>query len=227
MSVLDNGYSLGQVLRFASQNNTNVLVNHYLGNISTIDGAGSFLGMELRTDLAEDFRSASAGRNPNLRFSLSTEAAEELRNSPEHILLTKNISEVNVEIEAQISPEIRAQLEVQRKAAYKERRLLESTKLKELQASQKIIYDIEREDYEQNNWRQGHFSRIIHVLPEERLRLADTLQLKASPRSPEWISALRDLISLRTNDHSVVYQEELRPIRGRCQVSSCSRELER
>jgi hypothetical protein len=69
-------------LRFASQKNTHVLVNKYLGNISTIGGAGSFLGMELRTDLAEDFRSATMGRNPDLRFSLPIKAEEELRSNP-------------------------------------------------------------------------------------------------------------------------------------------------
>jgi hypothetical protein len=45
---IDNGYSLGQVLQFASQNNTNVLINKYLGSVSTVDGAGSYLGMKLR-----------------------------------------------------------------------------------------------------------------------------------------------------------------------------------
>ncbi|KAK4233229.1 hypothetical protein C8A03DRAFT_39077 [Achaetomium macrosporum] len=33
----DHGYSLGQILKFASQRNTNVLVNHYLSNVSSID----------------------------------------------------------------------------------------------------------------------------------------------------------------------------------------------
>ncbi|KAL6353104.1 hypothetical protein LRP88_13592 [Fusarium phalaenopsidis] len=83
IKVNDNGYSLGQVLKFASQNDTHVLVNHYLGNASTVDGAASFLGMELRADLAEDFRSASARRNPDLRFSLPCKVADELRSSPD------------------------------------------------------------------------------------------------------------------------------------------------
>ncbi|CAM1508797.1 Fc.00g056450.m01.CDS01 [Cosmosporella sp. VM-42] len=186
----DNGYSLGQVLRFASQNNTNVLVNHYLGNVSTIDGAGSFLGTDLRTDLAEDFRSASAGRNPDLRFSLPTKVAEELRNSPQYLDLTEKISGLNLEIDTPASSEIRPELEAQRKAAYKERRMLERTKVEEMQASQKVIYEVDREDYEQSDWRQGYFNRVSHVLPEERVRLAHTLQLKAWPRSPEKHSGL-------------------------------------
>ncbi|KAK7413651.1 hypothetical protein QQX98_007476 [Neonectria punicea] len=163
-----NGYSLGQVLRFASQNNTNVLVNKYLGNISTIDGAGSYLGMELRSDLAEDFRSASVGRNPDLRFSLPARQADELRKSPEYLSLTKKIYEINAEIETTTSPEVQAQLELQRKAAYKERWLLENKSLREFQANQKVVYETDQEEHEQSDWRHNHFNRISHMLPKER-----------------------------------------------------------
>ncbi|KAI8687043.1 C2H2-type domain-containing protein [Fusarium sp. Ph1] len=139
--------------------------------------------------------------------------------------LTKQIDQINLEMDVCEEPEDYAQLEAQRKAAYKERRLLEKKKLKEFQANQKLVYETEREDYEQSDWRQSHFNRISHLLPEERVRLAHTLQLQAWPRSSEWISALRDLISLRTNDFSVAYQEELRPIQGYCPVSSCGQNL--
>ncbi|KAJ4193061.1 hypothetical protein NW767_010345 [Fusarium falciforme] len=227
IKVNDNGYSLGQVLRFASQNNTNVLVNKYLGSISTIDGAGSYLGMELRSDLAEDFRSASVGRNPDLRFSLPARQADELRKSPEYLSLTKKIYEINAEIETTTSPEVQAQLELQRKAAYKERWLLENKSLKEFQANQKVVYETDQEEHEQSDWRHNHFNRISHMLPEERVRLAGALQVKAWPRSPEWVSALRDLISLRSNDYSVLYQQELRPVHGRCPVASCQKDIAR
>ncbi|KAF6516203.1 hypothetical protein HZS61_003406 [Fusarium oxysporum f. sp. conglutinans] len=166
--VNDNGYTLGQVLRFASQNNTNVLVNHYLGSVSTIDGAGSYLGMNLRTDLAEDFRSASVGRNPSLQFSLPAKKFEELRTSPEYLELTAMIKKTNSEIERSTLPEERARLELQRKTAYKVRSTLENRRLREYQATQKVIYETDIKGHEQTDWRQSHFDRISHVLPEER-----------------------------------------------------------
>ncbi|KAH6881106.1 hypothetical protein B0T10DRAFT_531651 [Thelonectria olida] len=181
----DNGYSLGQVLRFASQNNTNVLVNHYLGSISTIDGAGSFLGMELRSDLAEDFRSATMRRNPDLQRIFKPRLAN---------------------------------LKAQRKTAYEERRTLEREKLQEFQQSQRLVYENHLGEHEQGNWRRTYFNRIRHVLPKEQLRLGQTLSLRLWPRSPEWISALEDLIALRTKDHRVAYQDALQPINGRCPV---------
>ncbi|CVL08763.1 uncharacterized protein FMAN_06804 [Fusarium mangiferae] len=225
IKVNDNGYSLGQVLRFASQNNTNVLVNKYLGSVSTVDGAGSYLGMQLRADLAEDFRSASAGRNPGLHFSLPAKETKELQKSLEYISLTNKINEINLELETSTSLEDQQQLELQRKVAYRERLLFENKKLKEFQTTQKVLYDIGQDDHEQCDWRQNHFNRISHVLPEERVRLAYSLQMKAWPRSPEWINALRDLVSLRSNHHPVAYQKELRPVQGCCPVATCRKNM--
>lgn len=76
-----------------------MLVNKYLGDISSIDGAGSVLGMEFRRALAEDFRSASVGRNPALRFSLPAKVAEALQASPEFIGLTEQIDRISQQIE--------------------------------------------------------------------------------------------------------------------------------
>jgi hypothetical protein len=56
----------------------------------------------------------------------------------------------------------------------------------------------------------------------ERDCLSRTLTLSALLRSEEGISALRDLITLRTNDSRVAYQEVLQPIEGRCPVPTCT-----
>ncbi|XEV04772.1 hypothetical protein FSHL1_010059 [Fusarium sambucinum] len=225
IKVNDNGYTLGQVLRFASQNNTNALINKYLGSVSTIDGAGSYLGMELRTDLVEDFRSATVGRNPNLRSSLPLNVIEDLRKSSEYLSYTQKIECLNSKIETTTSPDERMQLELLRKAAYKERRLVGDRNLREFQASQKVIYETSRDDYEQSDWRCNHFYHIVHVLPEERLRLASTLRQRAWPRSPEWIAALKDLITLRSYDYSVAYQKDFRPVQDCCPVTACRQDL--
>ncbi|EXA32207.1 hypothetical protein FOVG_16578 [Fusarium oxysporum f. sp. pisi HDV247] len=216
--LMDNGYSLGQVLRFASQNNTNVLVNHYLGSISTIDGAGSFLGMELRSDLAEDFRSATMRRNPDLQFSLPARVLEDLQTSHAYASLTEKIRSINLEFNDSLSEERLANLKAQRKTDYEERRTLEREKLQKFQQSQRLVYENHLGEHEQGNWRRTYFNRIRHVLPKERLRLSQTLPLRLWPRSPEWISALEDLIALRTKDHRVAYQDVLQPINGRCPV---------
>jgi hypothetical protein len=64
--AIDVGYLLGQVIKFAAYRNLKTLVSHYSDNISNIDGAAVFLGLEPRRDLTEDFRSTSIRRNPDL-----------------------------------------------------------------------------------------------------------------------------------------------------------------
>ena len=51
----DGGYSLGQVMKFAAHKNSKTLVGHYLNDMSNVDGAAVFLGLEPRWDLTEDF----------------------------------------------------------------------------------------------------------------------------------------------------------------------------
>ena len=59
----------------------------------------------------------------------------------------------------------------------------------------------------------------------ERDRLARTLPLTIPLRSPEGISTLRDLVTLRVNDSRVIYQEVLRPIGDSCLVPSYNRNI--
>ena len=49
--ILDSGAAIGQVLKFAGQRNPEVLLHHYLDDMSTIDGAAIFLGTNLGKDL--------------------------------------------------------------------------------------------------------------------------------------------------------------------------------
>lgn len=58
-------------------------------------------------------------------------------------------------------------------------------------------YPTNREAYEQGDWRRSYLSRILHTMPE-RKRLFHTLSLTVPLRSPEGISALQDLITLRS-----------------------------
>ncbi|KAI1371263.1 hypothetical protein F4677DRAFT_435972 [Hypoxylon crocopeplum] len=53
------------------------------------------------------------------------------------------------------------------------------------------------------------------------------VRLVTALRSPEGISALRDLIAHRKADCRVAYQEVLQHIDGCCPVPSCCQEMER
>ncbi|KAH6971271.1 hypothetical protein EDB80DRAFT_553479, partial [Ilyonectria destructans] len=202
----DRGYSLGQVLRFASQRSAGVLFNSYLGDMSTVDGSASYLKLNLRHNLADDFRSASMKRNPNLRFSLTPRERRELEVSPEYAPCTNQIELLQTQIDHSPPGDDVSQLEDQRKSLYNSRRTLERKTLKKCQQSQKVIYDTDCEEHEQDDWRRSHFRRIYHMLPKERQRLAEIMTKQVLPRSPEWISALNDLISLRLSNHRVAYQ---------------------
>ena len=63
-------------MEFAGHRNSKILVGHYLDDMSNVDGAAAFLGLEPRRDSTEDFRSASTGRE--LQHSLPARNQEEL-----------------------------------------------------------------------------------------------------------------------------------------------------
>ena len=76
---LENGYSKDELMKFAAHTNPNTLPMNYLSSISSIDGLGSFLGLPLQNQYAEDFRSIIVGMNPELLQSLPVKAQDELR----------------------------------------------------------------------------------------------------------------------------------------------------
>ncbi|KAK3366405.1 hypothetical protein B0H63DRAFT_456111 [Podospora didyma] len=149
----DNGYSLGQLLKLASQSNTHALINHYLGNVSSIDGASNYLGTERQTELAEDFLSATMRRNPE----------EELKTSQEYVSLERQIENLILEVEAATLGDTRTELKAQRKILYDQRRVFKKKALQKYQEDQKLAYETPK-NHEQGDWRQGHFDRICHAM---------------------------------------------------------------
>lgn len=192
-----------------------------------MDGAGTYLKMRQRTDLAEDFRSATMRWNPNLPLSLSARDREELRDSADYKVVTQRIEELNVRISEAITTDEKDQLKAQRSLEYDRRKAIERKMLGEIQTNQQINYEPSKEPHLQQDWRRNHFRRISHMLPPERLRLAETMVLRAPPRSPEWVCALKDLVALRRDDNSTAYQAVMRPINGHCAVPSCGRKMAR
>jgi hypothetical protein len=62
----NGGYLLKQVIKFAVHRNSKTLVGYYLNNMSNVDGAAVFLGLEPQRDLTEDFCFVFIKRNPDL-----------------------------------------------------------------------------------------------------------------------------------------------------------------
>jgi hypothetical protein len=165
--------------------------------MNTVDGAASYLGMDIRNDLTEDFRSATLRWNKDLPLELPAKGKAELEQNEEYVALTRLIESLYLHInDENTPPEARQRLREQRSLAYSKRRKLERNKLREYQQSQPKVYPTERKAYEENDWRRDHFLRVLHMMPE-RKRLLYTLLLKVPLRSPQGISALRNLITLR------------------------------
>ncbi|KAM5357705.1 hypothetical protein ACJZ2D_015990 [Fusarium nematophilum] len=222
----DSGASIEQVLKYADQQNSAVLRRNYLGSMNTIDGTGCFLGMDVRQDLTEDFRSATMRWILDLPLGLSAQAQAELGQQDDWMKLSQNIKDLTFRIEQEgISDVTREQLKAERKQSYVKRRRLEAAKLREVQKNQPLEYWNERKPHEQGDWRHGHFARIMNLLPE-RKRLSHALFSAVPLRSHEGLSALRDTIALRTNPCHIAYQDILRPSQGTCPVPSCHTDME-
>ncbi len=195
--------------------------------MNTIDGAASYLGMDVRHDLTEYFRSATMRWNMDLPLGLPAKEQAELELQDEYVALTREIASLTLEIEdGGTAEEARERLKVQRNQSYAQRRRLVKNKLRECQQNRPVEYPTERKAHEQSDWRRGHLSRILHMMPE-RERLFHTLSLRVPLRSPEGVSALQDLITLRTSDCRVAYQTTLRLKAGNCPDPSCHTDMER
>jgi len=195
--------------------------------MNTVDGAATYLGMDIRHDLTEDFRSATMRWNSDLPLELPARGRAELEQQQEYVTLKRLIESLSLQINDENTPEeARQRLRDERNLAYSKRRRLEKNKLRECQQNQPIVYPTERKAYEENDWRRDHFLRVLHMMPE-RKRLFHTLSLRVPLRSPQGISALRDLITLRTSDCRVAYQDVLKPKHGRCPIPSCNTDMER
>ncbi|KAG9244994.1 hypothetical protein BJ878DRAFT_420194 [Calycina marina] len=225
IKVDDGGYSLGQVMKFAAHRNSKTLVGHYLDDMSNVDGAAVFLGLEPRRDLTEDFRSASMKRSPDLQHSLPRKCLDELRQRRDFTDLGEQIDNLSAQITAAIMEKGRQELKAQRRYVYDQRQKLINEELAKYRRTQRRVHSAQCEVDDQGEWHRSYFDRVVRHMVPERDRLARTLPIAAPLRSPEGISALQDLIELRTNDSRVAYQEVLRPIGGCCPVPTCGQEM--
>lgn len=211
--------------KFAAQRNDQVLASSYLHNLTTVDGTACFLGLKPRTDLTVDFRTATMKRIP-IPDPLPSNLREALHQRNDYVAISEQIESLGYLIEGSTDESSRNHYKALRIAAYTARAKLEKAEQKNHQRKNK-----QRGRRDQTDWREAHFDRIRHMMPE-RDRLARTLFLKVPLQSPEGMSAIRDLIAFRTNDCRVAYQESLRPVKSRnlssrWPVLSCNQKMER
>lgn len=186
--------------------------------MNTVDGVASYLGMDIRRDLTEDFRSATMKWDSDLALQLPAREVDQLKQDEEYIRLKEYISTLNTLIDGGLfKKEEHEQHIAARKKAYEDCRRFVKQKLQEYRP---CATD------QQSDWHRDHLSRIIHMMPE-RHRLLRTLAQREPLRSPTGISALEDRIALRTGDWQVAYQSQLRPKNGICPVEFCNKMIER
>lgn len=151
---------------------------------------------------------------------------EEIKDSTEYRSMTEEIDILTQRIAANSEGNATV-LRAQRTTLYNKRNSLIKNELRKLQLQQKVDYETDKAPHDETDWHKGHFNRIKHMLPPERLRLATTMMAQASPRSHTWIQAIEDLICLRKSDCKVAYQRGLQPVDGFCPISSCRQEISR
>lgn len=208
-------------MKFCGHRNPKTIVGHYLDDMSNVDGAAVYLGLEQRQDITQDFRSASMKRNPDLHHSLPSKDLYELKQRRDFVDLSEQIENLSLEVNAAVTEEARKELQRQRRHVYNQRQKLISAELANYRRTERRLHTTQCEESDQGEWQRGYFDRVVRHMVPERDRLSRTLALSVPLRSEEGISALRDLIALRTNDSRVAYQEVLRPIEGRCPVPTC------
>jgi hypothetical protein len=216
-SSKDNGYSIAERIKFAGHINPGTFLNSYMAQLSTVDGQASFLGQRLRRDHIEDLRGLSLRRHPQLQQFLPAKIRHNLERRPDFISVQEDINNLTEKIAQEDSKQDRAR----RQQLYSRKRhiiVAELRKHQELQPRRlesHTAYESHLEDYH-----HSFFNRTRHLMPE-RKRLASSLFLPVTLRSPEGRCALSDLISLCVQDSRVVYQTSLQPKMGNCMVEEC------
>ncbi|KAM7186433.1 hypothetical protein V8F33_011826 [Rhypophila sp. PSN 637] len=205
LKATENGYSNDELLEFAAHTNQVTRRRDYISSIYSVDGQGSFLGTELRRDTAEDFRSATVRRNPELFLSLPAKEQDELQGRRDYVDVVDAIESLTRQINASSSMAAIDSLKSQRAELYERRRRLEYEELSKIRKTQERLYPSDRPESFHVDQHRTRFSRLCHMMPS-RSQLADLLFLKAPLRSPEGVIAIEHLIGLIKDPCKVAYQ---------------------
>lgn len=101
--------------------------------MNTIDGAASYLGMDTRRNLTEDFRSATMEWESDLTWQLPARELDQLKRDENYVRLTEQIFTYTTLISRGGSTEELEQHTAYRKQAYDDRRKFMRRKLQEYQ----------------------------------------------------------------------------------------------
>ncbi|KFZ23167.1 hypothetical protein V502_02354 [Pseudogymnoascus sp. VKM F-4520 (FW-2644)] len=185
IQVDDGGYSLGQVMKFAGHRNPKTLVGHYLSDENKVDSAAAFLKLDAWGDLTEDFRSESMGKTSDIQHSLAANILHDLKQRQDYMDLSEQLQNL-------VGKEFRTQ----RRYLYNQRQKLVNKELENQCNNPHRVHNTGSNRDQKGEWQRSYFDCVVcHMVPE-RDRLANTLPLAVSLRSPEGISALRDLVAL-------------------------------
>ncbi|KAI3324577.1 hypothetical protein HD806DRAFT_534041 [Xylariaceae sp. AK1471] len=179
------GYSLGQVMKFAAHRNSKTLISHYLDDMSIVDGAAVFLGLEPRRDLTKDFRYMSMRRNPDLQHSLPGKCLDELRWRRGFTDLGEQIDNLSAQITAAITEKGRQELKAQRHYVYDQRQKLINEELGKYRRAQRRVHTTQREVDDLGEWHRSYFDRVVrHMVPERDRRPAAESRRYLRPPKP-------------------------------------------
>ncbi|RYO74330.1 hypothetical protein DL764_010855 [Monosporascus ibericus] len=104
IQATSNGYSKDELIKFAAHTNQATLAKDYLSSITSVDGLASFLKLPLRSDQAEDFRSKTVKRNPELFSFLPAKTTDELRQREDYVAITKELEDLSLQMDAAEAP---------------------------------------------------------------------------------------------------------------------------
>ncbi|KAH6995448.1 hypothetical protein BKA56DRAFT_509091 [Ilyonectria sp. MPI-CAGE-AT-0026] len=93
-----NSYSKDELTKFAAHTNRVTLQRDYLSSITNVDSQACFLKLPTRSDFAENFRSMTVKRNPELFLSLPAKVQDDLRQTEDYKDIEGKISSISSQL---------------------------------------------------------------------------------------------------------------------------------
>jgi hypothetical protein len=186
--------------------------NHYQPNNPGTDGQDAYLGGQLRPLVADLFRGMTVSHNPNLLQSLPAEKRYEIETSPEFVGLDGELKELLTKPPSE-------ERERQRRKLYMKKHKLMSFELRKAQESQECKHpSTAAAGIQSIGGHRARFARFCRLTPE-RERLAKSMFMVGSLRSPEGRSVLQDMIALYQQKTEVAFRPGLAPDKCHCSVA--------
>lgn len=214
-------------MKFAGHKNADTFFGSYMPQLSTVDGIGSYWNRKRRTVHLEGFRGLSLHYHPQMLQSLPAKVEADLESRVDFTNLNKEIDMLGKKLQG-VMIDMQSQKDrARREELYWKKRQLVSEALSKWQEIQTYKVSVNAEnDASPVASRPSYFNRVRRLDPP-RDRLASSLFLHVSLRSPQGRTALQDMITLCRDNPPVAYRPSLRPKDGCCPVAGCARKMER